>query len=96
MIGRVGPRNADRSGMVGEDLPDRPADLDLAEIENAAVGLGAVVHRIPPLESRSLGDPGGEQGREIGLGRDEVVGVGDVDPAVYRGEGRRWGRSGGR
>ena len=72
--------------MIGEDLPDRPADLDLAEIEGAAVGLGAVVHRIPPpLESRSLGDPGGEQGREIGLGRDEVVG--DVDPAAGR-----WGR----
>ena len=45
------------------------------------MGLGAIVDRIPPLESRSLGDPGGEQGREIGLGRDEVVGVGDVDPA---------------
>jgi hypothetical protein len=73
--------------MIGEDLPDRPADLDLAEIEGAAVGLGAIVHRIPPLESRSLGDPGGEQGREIGLGRDEVVGVGDVDPAAGR-----WGR----
>ena len=81
--------DADRSGTVGEDLPDWPADLDLAEIEGAAVGLGAVVHRIPPLESRSLGDPGGEQGREIGLGRDEVGGVGDVDPAAGNGAGGR-------
>ena len=69
--------------MVGEDPPDRPADLDLAEIEGAAVGLGAVVRAcMSPLERRPpRGDPGGQQGREVGLGRDEVVGIGDVDPA---------------
>ena len=72
--------------MIGEDLPDRPADLDLAEMEGAPVGLGSVVHCVPLLESRSLGDPSGGQVREVGLGGDEVV-VGDVDPAAGR-----WGR----
>ena len=43
--------------MIGEDLPDRPADLDLAEIEGAAVGPGSVVHRKPPSKVAHSGIP---------------------------------------
>ena len=59
--------------MIREDLPDRPADLDLAEIEGAAVGPGFVVHRIPPSKVASSGIPAENKAARSGSAAIESV-----------------------
>ena len=66
------------------------ADGGFGEVEGGAVGFGAVVDGVGVVEGGAGWAVFVEDGGEVGAGGDDVVAVGEVDPAVRR-RGKRGG-----